>query len=90
VPYFSGHKVNQLFNAFDIERKILFPCLYGSLKERDHVKSRTSSSPKLFLSTQRAMNLEGMHLNLQKKCTNNYENDKRSCFPQILKCSMLQ
>jgi hypothetical protein len=80
VPYFSGHKVNQLFNACDIERKILFPCLYGSLKERDHVKSRTSSSPKLFLSTQRAMNLEGMHLNLQKKCTNNYENDKRSMF----------
>jgi hypothetical protein len=34
VPYFSGHKVNKLFNACDIERKILFPCLYGSLNER--------------------------------------------------------
>jgi hypothetical protein len=34
VPYFYGHKVNKLFNACDIERKILFPCLYGSLNER--------------------------------------------------------
>jgi hypothetical protein len=27
VPYFSGHKVNKLFNACNIERKILFPCV---------------------------------------------------------------
>jgi hypothetical protein len=54
VPYFSCHKVNKLFNACDIERKILFPCLYGSLKERDHVKSRTIYSPKIFLSTSKS------------------------------------
>jgi hypothetical protein len=33
VSYFSSHKVNKLFSACDVERKILFPCLYGSLKK---------------------------------------------------------
>jgi hypothetical protein len=54
--------------------------LICSLKERNHVKSRTISSPKIFLSAS-VMNLEGMHLDLQKELyKNNYENDKRSMF----------
>jgi hypothetical protein len=81
VPYFSGHKVNKLFNACDTERKILFPCLYGSLKERDHVKSRTISSPKIYLSTSKS-NEFGRYAPKPSKelYKNNYENDKRSMF----------
>jgi hypothetical protein len=81
VPYFSGHKMNKLFNACDIERKILFPCLYGSLKERDHVKSRTISSPKFFLSTSKS-NESGRYASKPSKelYKNNYGNDKRSMF----------
>jgi hypothetical protein len=69
VPYFSGHKVNKLFNARDVERKILFPCSYYSSKERDHVQRTISFSPKFFYPYQTAKNLEGMRLNLQKNCT---------------------
>jgi uncharacterized protein YfbU (UPF0304 family) len=81
VPYFSGHKVNKLFNACDIERKILFPCLYGSLKERDHVKSRTISSPKNFLSTSKSNEFGRYAFRPSTELYKNYyENDKRSMF----------
>jgi hypothetical protein len=91
VSYLSRHKVNKLFNACDIERKILFPCLYGSLKERDHVKSRTISSPQIFLSTSKS-NEFGRYASkpLKELYKNNYENERDQCFLQIVKCSMLQ
>jgi hypothetical protein len=51
VTNFYRHKVNKLFNACDIERKILFSCSYYSSKERDHVQRTISTSPNFFLST---------------------------------------
>jgi hypothetical protein len=91
VPFVSGHKMNKLFNACDIERKILFPYLHGSLKERDHVKIEQSLHPNVFYPHQRVMNLEGMHLNLKKNCTKIIIRMIRDqCFLQIVKCSMLQ
>jgi hypothetical protein len=81
VLYIFVHRVNKLFNACDIERKILFSCLYGLLKERDHVKSRTISSPNIFLSTSKSNEL-GRYASKPSKelYKNNYENDKISMF----------
>jgi hypothetical protein len=81
VPYFSDHKVNNLFNACDIERKILFPCSYRSSKGRDLVQRTSSSSHKFFLSTAKC-NEFGRYASKSSKelYKHNYENDKRSMF----------
>jgi hypothetical protein len=81
VPYFSGDKVNKLFNTCAIERKILFSCSYYSPKERNHVQTTISSSPNFFLFTSKS-NEFGRYASKPSKelYKNNYENDKRSMF----------
>jgi hypothetical protein len=50
-------------------------------KKETLCKEQQALRPIFFYPHQRAINLEGMHLNLQKNYTkNNYENDKRSMF----------